>query len=106
MFCFCTSQRQSRRPHPHEVMLIGADGLDWESFCDCACLYAVRSADLFWKTRACDSGKAAPNPRQNPGCLPSVCNPLSQCSYHVNPNRFSGKSREKDHSRADLKELA
>jgi mRNA-degrading endonuclease toxin of MazEF toxin-antitoxin module len=44
---FCTSQRQSRRPYRHEVMLNGSDGMDWESFCDCSCLYAVKSADLF-----------------------------------------------------------
>ncbi len=46
---FCTSQRQSRRPYPHEVMLNGADGMDWETFCDCSCLYAIKSADLFAK---------------------------------------------------------
>jgi mRNA-degrading endonuclease toxin of MazEF toxin-antitoxin module len=46
---FCTSQRQSRRPRAHEVMLNGADGLDWETFCDCSCLYAVKTADLFGK---------------------------------------------------------
>jgi mRNA-degrading endonuclease toxin of MazEF toxin-antitoxin module len=46
---FCTSQRQARRPRPQEVMLNGADGMDWETFCDCACLYAVKSADLFGK---------------------------------------------------------
>jgi hypothetical protein len=46
---FCTSQRQSRMPYPHEVMLNGEDGMDWETFCDCSCLYAVKSADLFGK---------------------------------------------------------
>ncbi|MCO5050950.1 MAG: type II toxin-antitoxin system PemK/MazF family toxin [Verrucomicrobiae bacterium] len=44
---FCTSQRQSRPPYPHEVMLNGADGMDWETFCDCSILYAVESAKLF-----------------------------------------------------------
>ena len=44
---FCTSQRQSRRPYPNEVMLDTEDGMDWETFCDCSCLYAVKSADLF-----------------------------------------------------------
>jgi len=44
---FCTSQRQSRAPYPREVMLDVEDGLDWETFCDCSCLYAVKSADLF-----------------------------------------------------------
>jgi hypothetical protein len=46
---FCTSQRQSRQPRAYEVMLNGADGMDWETFCDCSCLYAVRSAELFGK---------------------------------------------------------
>jgi mRNA-degrading endonuclease toxin of MazEF toxin-antitoxin module len=46
---FCTSQRQSRRPYPHEVMLNGEDGMDWETFCDCSCLYAVKSSNLFGK---------------------------------------------------------
>jgi hypothetical protein len=44
---FCTSQRQSPRPYPNEVMLDTEDGMDWETFCDCSCLYAVKSADLF-----------------------------------------------------------
>jgi mRNA-degrading endonuclease toxin of MazEF toxin-antitoxin module len=38
---FCTSQRQSRKPHPFEVMLDAADGLSWETFCNCAILYLV-----------------------------------------------------------------
>jgi mRNA-degrading endonuclease toxin of MazEF toxin-antitoxin module len=46
---FCTSQRQSRHPYPHEVMLNGEDGMDWETFCDCSCLYAVKSSNLFGK---------------------------------------------------------
>jgi len=46
---YCTSQRQSRRPYPNEVMLDTPDGLDWETFCDCSCLYAVKSKDLFGK---------------------------------------------------------
>jgi mRNA-degrading endonuclease toxin of MazEF toxin-antitoxin module len=46
---FCTSQRQSRRPHSFEVMLNGSDGMDWETLCDCSCMYAVKSADLFGK---------------------------------------------------------
>jgi mRNA-degrading endonuclease toxin of MazEF toxin-antitoxin module len=44
---FCTSQRQSRRPYALEVMLNGADGLDWETFCDCSVIYAVDSKELF-----------------------------------------------------------
>ena len=46
---FCTSQRQSRKPKPYEVMLNGADGMDWETFCDCSILYAVQSEMLFRK---------------------------------------------------------
>lgn len=44
---YCTSQRQSRHPKPYEVMLNGADGMDWETFCDCSVLYSVPSAALF-----------------------------------------------------------
>ena len=43
---YCTSQRQSRVPYPHEVMLNGADGMDWETFCDCSILYTVPAAML------------------------------------------------------------
>ena len=46
---FCTSQRQSRQPHPFEVALNGADGFDWETFCDCSVVYAVKSDLLFGK---------------------------------------------------------
>lgn len=43
----CTSQRQSRSPYPHKVMLFIEDGLDWETFWECAVIYAVPAADLF-----------------------------------------------------------
>jgi mRNA-degrading endonuclease toxin of MazEF toxin-antitoxin module len=43
---FCTSQRQSRQPYESEVMLDRADGLDWETFCDCSIMYAVPGAEL------------------------------------------------------------
>jgi mRNA-degrading endonuclease toxin of MazEF toxin-antitoxin module len=44
---FCTSQRQNRQPYPYEVLLNGADGMDWESFCDCSILYTLPSGRLF-----------------------------------------------------------
>jgi hypothetical protein len=46
---YCTSQRQSRSPKPYEVMLNSADGLDWETFCDCSILWSVPAAGLFGK---------------------------------------------------------
>ena len=46
---YCTSQRQSRKAHPYEVMLDTADGFDWETFCDCSLMYSVNSAALFGK---------------------------------------------------------
>ncbi len=46
---YCTSQRQSRRPKPFEVMLNGADGMDWETFCDCSIMYSVPASELFGK---------------------------------------------------------
>ena len=46
---YCTSQRQSRSPHPFEVMLNGEDGFDWETFCDCKTIFLLESAKLFGK---------------------------------------------------------
>ena len=43
---FCTSQRQSRAIKPFEVLLNGADGLDWETFCDCSIMWTVESEKL------------------------------------------------------------
>ena len=44
---YCTSQRQSRPPKPYEVLLNGVDGMDWETFCNCAVIYLVPSEALF-----------------------------------------------------------
>jgi PemK-like, MazF-like toxin of type II toxin-antitoxin system len=49
---YCTSQRQSRQAKPYEVMLDTADGLDWETFCDCSMLWSVPSGSLFGKRGA------------------------------------------------------
>ncbi len=43
---FCTSQRQSRRPYPFEVMLDTEDGLNWETFCDCSIMWSVEANRL------------------------------------------------------------
>ena len=45
----CSSQRASRPPAEHEVMLDeadGLDGLDWPTFCKCDCIFAVPRAEL------------------------------------------------------------
>jgi mRNA-degrading endonuclease toxin of MazEF toxin-antitoxin module len=44
---YCTSQRQSRPPKPYEVLLNGADGMDWETFVDCSAIWLVESDKLF-----------------------------------------------------------
>ena len=46
---YCTSQRQSRKAYPFEVMLDTEDGLNWETFCDCSILWSVDVTRL--KTR-------------------------------------------------------
>ena len=46
---FCTSQKQNRPPKPHEVLLNGADGLDWETFVDCSVIYLAESGTLLRK---------------------------------------------------------
>jgi hypothetical protein len=38
---YCTTQRQSRPPGPDEVLLNGADGLDWETYCRCDHIFSV-----------------------------------------------------------------
>jgi mRNA-degrading endonuclease toxin of MazEF toxin-antitoxin module len=38
---FCTSQTQSRPIKPFEVLLDTADGLSWETFCDCSVLWVA-----------------------------------------------------------------
>jgi hypothetical protein len=43
---FGASQRQSRMPHPFEVGLKGAGGMDWETFSDCSMLHALESGKL------------------------------------------------------------
>jgi mRNA-degrading endonuclease toxin of MazEF toxin-antitoxin module len=46
---YCTSQPQSRQPRSQEVLLNGADGFDWETFCDCSRMYLVDTSALFEK---------------------------------------------------------
>jgi mRNA-degrading endonuclease toxin of MazEF toxin-antitoxin module len=40
---FCTSQRQSRKPYPFEIMLDAEDGLAWETFCDCSIIWVAEA---------------------------------------------------------------
>jgi mRNA-degrading endonuclease toxin of MazEF toxin-antitoxin module len=42
----CSSQRATRDPKPHEVILDEADGLDWPTLCKCDLLHAVGKKDL------------------------------------------------------------
>ena len=44
---YCTSQRQSRKPYPFEVMLDVEDGFNWETFCDCSAKLELRGAFRF-----------------------------------------------------------
>ena len=55
----CTSKRVSRPPHPHEVILDTADGLDWETLCKCDLIYAVRREDLKQKRGQVSPGRRA-----------------------------------------------
>ena len=41
-----SSQRASRAPGATEVLLNGADGLDWETLLKCDVIHAVRKSDL------------------------------------------------------------
>ena len=43
----CTSQRASRPPKENEVLLNGADGLDWETLVRCDLMYLVERSELY-----------------------------------------------------------
>jgi mRNA-degrading endonuclease toxin of MazEF toxin-antitoxin module len=42
----CSSQRASRATLNHEVMLDEADGLEWETLCQCDLIYVVDKSEL------------------------------------------------------------
>jgi len=42
----CSSQRATRTPELHEVILDQADGLNWETLCKCDVVYAAQKTEL------------------------------------------------------------
>jgi mRNA-degrading endonuclease toxin of MazEF toxin-antitoxin module len=42
----CTTLRAGNKSGPHEVVLNGADGLDWSTLCRCDLIYSVPRSDL------------------------------------------------------------
>lgn len=42
----CTTLRSGNKPGPHEVVLNGADGLDWSTVCRCDLIYSIPRSDL------------------------------------------------------------
>lgn len=42
----CSTQRATRRPEVHEVILDEADGLDRATLCECDVVYAVAKSEL------------------------------------------------------------
>jgi hypothetical protein len=42
----CTTLRAGHNPGPHEVILNGADGLDWSTLCRCDLIYSVLRSEL------------------------------------------------------------
>ncbi|MDD5141431.1 MAG: type II toxin-antitoxin system PemK/MazF family toxin [Verrucomicrobiales bacterium] len=42
----CSTQRATRKPDPHEIILDSADGLDWATLCKCDVIYAAPRAEL------------------------------------------------------------
>ena len=45
----CSSQRASRQPEAHEVMLNKEDGLEWETLARCDVLYLAKKSELMRK---------------------------------------------------------
>jgi hypothetical protein len=43
----CSSQRAARPPRENEVLLNGADGLDWETLVRCDLMYLVERDQLY-----------------------------------------------------------
>jgi mRNA-degrading endonuclease toxin of MazEF toxin-antitoxin module len=42
----CSSQRAGRAPQENEVLLDKADGLDWETLCQCDLIYILEKKEL------------------------------------------------------------
>ena len=42
----CTTLRAGHTPGPHEVVLNGADGLEWSTLCRCDLVYSIPRSDL------------------------------------------------------------
>ncbi len=42
----CATQRATRKPELHEVILDQADGLNWETLCKCDVVYAAPKIEL------------------------------------------------------------
>lgn len=42
----CTTLRAGHNPGPHEVILNGADGLNWSTLCRCDLIYSVPRSHL------------------------------------------------------------
>lgn len=47
----CTSQRAARPALEHEVLLNGADGMDWETLCKCDLVYLAEKSLVKKKAR-------------------------------------------------------
>lgn len=45
-FVLASSHRSRRPPQRGEVLLDTADGLDWETLCDCSVIHSANKADL------------------------------------------------------------
>jgi mRNA-degrading endonuclease toxin of MazEF toxin-antitoxin module len=58
---YCTSQKQNRPAGPDEVLLNGADGLDWETYCRCDHIFSIERDKLKLRSR---SSKVSPARRR------------------------------------------
>ena len=56
----CTTQRAGRPTLAHEVLLNGADGLDWESLAKCDLTYLVEKEKLYNRRGAVSPGRRRP----------------------------------------------
>ena len=56
----CSSQRASRKPEGHEVILDQADGLDWPTLCKCDLIYAVPKEQLSQRRGTVSANRRGP----------------------------------------------
>jgi mRNA-degrading endonuclease toxin of MazEF toxin-antitoxin module len=65
----CSSHRATRAPHENEIMLNGADGLDWETLVKCDLAYLVEKERLYQKRGTVSAARRRALAQRIVGCF-------------------------------------